>query len=332
MKNEVNLNKNERKVKIFVVIGIVLMTVLLFPQFSGPRMMNFAILGLIGAIQTMGLNIFFGYCGQINFGVAGFFAIGGYSVALSEKYLHSPFPINLLAAVIFAGIIALVISIFLVRLRGHSLALGTFAFSLAIYTSVSKGFKSFTGGEDGINLAPLMLFHGLKATDSFYYYLSVGIIVVCCWLSWTLRQSRVGRAMIEIAQNETAAISFGVNINKYIRLGLVLNGAMAGIAGGIFVKWAGWISPEHFGIMANIIVVLSLIVGGKGSIIGAIVGGLFMYILPQLMIGFAEYSMLSYGIILCIFLLFLPRGIVGEIEHLYLSRKIDRRASRTEGE
>jgi len=103
--------------------------------------MNFAIHGIIGAILTLGLNIFFGYCGQINFGVAGFFAVGGYTVALLEKYLHLPFIATLIAAIVLSGAISLFISIFLLRLRGHSLALGTFAFSLAVYTSVAKDLR-----------------------------------------------------------------------------------------------------------------------------------------------------------------------------------------------
>lgn len=317
------------KIKIFAYLGIFLIA-LLFPLFSGLRVMNFAIHGLIGAILTLGLNIFFGYCGQINFGVAGFFAIGGYSVALLEKYLHLPFIITLIAAVVLSGGIALLVSVFLVRLRGHSLALGTFAFSLAVYTSVAKGFKNFTGGEDGINLAPVMLFQGVRAGDTFYYYLAVGILIACCWLSWTLRESRVGRAMVEIAQNETAALSFGVNIDKYLRLALMLNGMIAGIAGAIFVKWCGWISPEYFGIMANMIVVLALVVGGIGTVAGSLVGGISMYILPLVLIRFAEISVLTYGIILSVFLLFLPRGIVGEIKHLYYNLKIKSKTSQAE--
>lgn len=317
------------KLKIVAYVGIFLIA-LLFPLFSGPRLMNFALYGLIGAILTLGLNIFFGYCGQINFGVAGFFAIGGYSVALLEKYLHLPFIITLIAATVLTGAIALLISIFLVRLRGHSLALGTFAFSLAVYTSVAKGFKNFTGGEDGINLAPVMLFQGVRAGDTFYYYLAVGVVIACCWLSWTLRESRVGRAMVEIAQNETAALSFGVNIDKYLRLALMLNGMIAGIAGAIFVKWCGWISPEYFGIMANMIVVLALVVGGIGTVAGSLVGGISMYILPLVLIRFAEISVLTYGIILSVFLLFLPRGIVGEIKHLYYNLKIKSKTSQAE--
>ena len=315
-----------------VLIGFIFVVALLFPLFSVPQLMNLAVLGLIGAILTLGLNIFFGYCGQINFGAAGFFAIGGYGVALLEEFLKIPFIMSMPLAIILSGITALLISIFLVRLRGHSLALGTLAFSLAVYTSVAKGFKNYTGGEDGINLAPVMLSSNSQAGEWFFYYLALAAVVACCWFSWTLRNSRVGRAMIEIAQNELAAVSFGVNISRHLRLGLMLNGIIGGIAGAIFVKWVGWISPEYFGLMANIIIVLALVVGGVGSIAGAVVGGIFIYILPQLMIRFGEISVLTYGIILCIFLLFVPGGIVGGILNIYRSSKAKLSDSLAEGE
>lgn len=329
--NRRDLKKEDGEGWIFAIILAVVLGALIFPMFSNPRVMNFVILGLIGAMLTLGLNIFFGYCGQINFGSGGFFAIGGYSIALLEKYLHTPFIINLLVAAMLGGVITLLMSIFLVRLRGHSLALGTFAFSLAIYTSVAKGFKSFTGGEDGIRLVPLELWHQLPASDTFYYYLIVTAVVACCWVNWTLRRSRVGRAMLGIAQNEVAAVSFGVDINRYLRLALVLNGVIGAVAGGIFVKWTGWISPEYFNIMSNITPVLSLVVGGAGNIAGAVVGGIFIHILPILMIGLAELSTLIYGVILCVFLLFLPRGIVGELRHRYHDHRIIRNVSKAAG-
>jgi len=325
-------NDADSRMRTLVLIGVLLLLALIFPMVSNPRVMNFAILGLVGAILTLGLNICFGYCGQINFGSGGFFAIGGYCIALLEESLHTPFVFNLLAAAIFGGVITLLMSMFLVRLRGHSLALGTFAFSLAIYTSVAKGFKSFTGGEDGIRLAPLVLWHETTASDTFYYYLIVAVLAACCWLSWTLRRSRVGRAMLEIAQNEVAAASFGVDINKYLRLALVLNGVIGAVAGGIFVKWAGWISPEYFNIMSNFTPVLSLVVGGVGNIAGAVVGGIFIHILPTLMIGLAEFSTLIYGVILCVFLLFLPRGIIGELQQRYYNRGIIRNVNKVAGE
>jgi branched-chain amino acid transport system permease protein len=322
---------NHKKVKTFVLIGVLIVG-LLFPLFSTPRIMNFAIIGLFGAILTLGLNVLYGYCGQINFGIAGFYAVGGYGTALLEKYLHMPFAVNLMIAVVLGGFLTLLISIFLVRLRGHSLVLGTIAFHMAIYTSITKGFKVFTGGEDGIKLAPIILFNKTQAGDFFYYYLIIAVIVVCCWVNWTLRNSRIGRAMVEIAQNEVAATSFGVNIERHLRLALIVNGVIAALAGGIFVKWAGWVSPEYFGIMPSIIPVLGLVVGGMGNIVGAVVGGIIMHILPILMIRFAELSTLLYGIILCIFPLFLNRGIIGEIQYQYLIRRMTRRLSRAEEE
>lgn len=300
----------------FILVGVLLLAALLFPFFTSSAMLYFSILGLVGAILALGLNVFFGYCGQINFGVAGFFAVGGYGVALLEKYLQWPFAVNLILAVTLTALVALLISPCLVRLREHGLALGTLAFALAVHTSVSKGFVDFTGGEDGISLAPLILFSGKRAGDWFYYYLLVAAVGACYWLNFTLRNSRVGRAMIGIAQNETAASIFGVPIDKFLRLALVLNGGIAGLAGGIFVKWAGWCAPEYFGLMTNVIILLAAVVGGVGNALGAMVGGILMYTLPQMLIFLGEFHVLFYGLILAVFLLFLPRGIVGETERL----------------
>lgn len=316
--------KNAEHIGRVVLFGVLIIVVLLFPMVCGGRILYLTILGLVGAILALGLNIFYGYCGQINFGAAGFFAIGGYGVALLEKYLHWPFAVNLILATILGGVITLLISFCLVRMRGHGLALGTLAFALAVYTAVSKGFVSFTGGEDGINLSHLILFQGKKAGDLFFYYLLLAAVGGCYWVSWVLRNSRIGRAMIGIAQNETAAASVGVDNRKYIRLALVLNGVMASLAGGIFVKWAGWCAPEYFNLMCNVIILLSVVVGGAGSALGALIGGTVMYILPQLLIFLAEFNVLFYGVILAVFLLFLPQGLAGEIKRLYFRFSSDR--------
>jgi len=322
---------NVGRLAFLAFMAILILVVLFFPFLCGGRILYLTIIGLVGAILALGTNIFFGYCGQINFGAAGFFAAGGYGVALLEKYLNLPFAINLILAVIIVGFLTLLISLCLVRMRGHGLALGTLAFALGIHASVSKGFVAFTGGEDGINLAPLILFNGSKAGDSFFYYLLVAAVAACYWVSWVLRNSRVGRAMVGIAQNETAAASVGVDIKKYLRIALVLNGVMGGLAGGIFVKWASWCAPEYFNLMCNVIILLSVVVGGTGSTLGAVVGGASMYILPQLLIALAEFHVLFYGVILAIFLRFLPRGIVGETQRLYYWLSLRRSTNRIEG-
>jgi branched-chain amino acid transport system permease protein len=292
-----------------------LVLVAAFPLFGSANAIYLAVLGLVGAVLALGLNIFFGYCGQINFGCAGYFAVGGYSMALLEKYVQPHFFLNLVLVVFIAGLVTWMTSHFLLRLRHHTLALGTLAFALAVYTAVSSGFVDITRGEDGMDLAPLFLF-GSKMGDAFFYYLLAGVAVMCYWVSHALRQSRIGRAMVGIGQNEIASVALGVDLKKILLLALLCNGIMAGLAGGIYVKWIGWASPEYFSLMYNVIIVLSVVVGGTGSGLGAVFGGALMFVLPQVLIGFARYQLLVYGLVLAAFILFLPKGITGAVRSL----------------
>jgi branched-chain amino acid transport system permease protein len=288
--------------------GAVIVAILLFPIFSSRITLHFAMVGLTGAILALGLNIFYGYCGQINFGSAGFFAIGGYGVALLDKYIQMPYFVSLFLSIVISGIIAFLMSRPLLRLREYMLALGTLAFGMAIYEAVSKGFTSYTGGEDGINISKLKIF-GTPAGDTFFFYLFLIAILLCYWVSYALRNSRTGRAMVSISQDETAATSLGVNINNYLIQAFMLSGMILTLAGGLFVKWTGWCSPEYFSLKNSILILLAVVVGGVGSAFGAIIGGLIMFILQELLVPLAIYEMLAYGIILCIFLLFMPKGI-----------------------
>jgi branched-chain amino acid transport system permease protein len=307
-----------------VIIGVMTMLVVMLPLIASHQVVYLLVLGLFGAVLALGLNIFFGYCGQINFGVAGFFALGAYGVALMEKYFHFHFLINLSVAFVITGLITWIISLCLLRLRHHTLALGTLSFSLAVYTAVSQGFTNVTGGEDGINLDSLFVF-GVKVGDVFYYYLLVFITGVCYLVNINLRNSRLGRAMVGIGQNETMARALGIDVNSVLLLGLLFNGLMAGIAGGLYVKWTGWASPEYFGMMCNVIVVVAAVLGGTGSAAGAIIGGVFMFMLPQLLISFATYQLLVYGAILGALILFMPSGIMGVIHSVALKLKADMR-------
>jgi branched-chain amino acid transport system permease protein len=292
--------------------GAALLIILLLPHFVSATGMHLAMVGLMGAISALGLNIFFGYCGQINFGVAGFLAIGGYGVALLERYTTIPYFISLIISVVASGLIAFFAGLALLRLREYMLALGTLAFGMAVYEAVAKGFTTVTKGEDGINLSRLGVF-GIPAGDTFFYYLFLFVTVLCWWISHALRNSRAGRAMLAISQNELAATSFGVNINKYIMQAFLVSNMMIAAGGGLFVKWMSWCSPEYFSMMTTISVVLAVVAGGIGSTFGVIIGGIVMFILREVLVPLALYDMLAYGIILCLFLLFMPRGIGGGI-------------------
>jgi len=296
-------------------ISIILVFLLVLPAFAKGNVMFLAILGLIGGIAALGANVFFGYCGQVNFGSAGFMAIGGYAVALLERDLHAPYFIGLVVGILASGLVALFISVFLLRLRHFVLGLGTTAFGLAIYSMAAKGFTDYTRGEDGISLMALQVFD-LQAGDKFFYYFALACIIGCVWVSYALRSSRIGRGMAAIAENEVAAAAMGVNINHYLRIALVLNGLLDGLAGGLLVKYLTFCSPEHFSLPYSILIFISVVVGGAGSALGAAMGGMMMFTISEILTPLALYHTLVYGVILGAMLLFMPEGIAGGIRSL----------------
>jgi branched-chain amino acid transport system permease protein len=298
-----------------VLGGAAIAAVLLYPLYGRGELSHVAIVGLMGSIAAMGLNVFYGYCGQINFGCAGFLAVGGYGVALMEKYTSFPYLACLILSILAAGLIALILSFPLLRLREYMLALGTLAFGLGVYEAVSKGFTRYTGGEDGIDMIALSFF-GKPVGDVFFFYVFLGATCLCFWVSHALRHSRTGRAMLAISQDETAAVSLGVNIESYLVKTFMLSGMMLALAGGLFVKWSVWCSPEFFGLMTSITILLAVVVGGVGSAFGAVIGGIVMFSVREFLVPLALYDMLAYGIILGLFLLFMPKGIRGGISFL----------------
>lgn len=299
--------------------AIAVLVIILFPIYGPSEGLHVAIIGLMGGVAALALNLFFGYCGQINFGTAGFMAIGGYGVALLEKYTGLPYFACLGISVFAAGLIAFVFSFPLLRLRHYVLALGTLAFGLGVYEVVSKGLSAYTGGEDGIDIEALTV-GATQMGDTFFFYLFLATNILALWISYALRKSRTGRAMVAISVHETASVSMGININLYLTKVFVLSGMILALAGGLFVKWSLWCSPEFFSLMTSISILLAVVMGGIGSALGACVGGAIIFSLREMLVPLALYDILAYGLILGIILLFMPKGITGGV--LILTKKI----------
>lgn len=297
-----------------IITLIVVMLLVLMPSFATDKMMFISIVGLMGSIAALGIYPFYGCCGQVNFGAAGFMAVGGYGVALLERDFQMSFAPALLISVLAAGAVGLIVSFFLLRLRHFVLGLGTMAFGLAVYSMVSKGFTEYTYGEDGISIGYLEI-AGI-APETFFYYAALLSVFACMWITYALRNSRTGRAMVAIAENEVAAHAMGVNINKYLRIALVINGLMCGLSGGLFVKYLAYCSPAHFMLTNSILIFVAVIVGGKTSVLGAAIGGFVMFTINELLTPLALYHTLVYGLILAGVLMFMPDGLVGQFSTL----------------
>ena len=298
----------------WILGGVILLLLLTLPLFATGFVMTVLILAEIGCILALSLNLLYGYCGQVNFGVAGFYAIGAYSCVLLQRNLHISYFLALPLAVAAGTLAGAVTGIPLLRLRGHMLALGTMAFSLAIYGYLGSGAE-FTGGENGINSPDLFIFGKLMG-DSFYYYFTLGGVILAFIFCRNVVGSKVGRAMKAIRDDEKVAEMSGINVFRYRLAAFVMNTTLAAFAGALLSEYTHWIGVDRFDISVNVLVLVMVCFGGLGSNVGALIGGATLMSLPEILSTFQSYRALATGLILILTLRFLPRGIAGALRQL----------------
>lgn len=299
-----------KKGKILIIVVVLLLLLIITPLFIGSRYVFLGMYAFFGAILTLAFDFSYGYCGLFNFALYGFLIFGGYVTAILIEKLGLPFLATLPISVVSATLFAYLIGKLLLRLRHWLFGLASLCFSMAIYTSVSRVFSKFTYGEDGIRLFPLFLF-GHKVDVLFYYYIFLVIAALCYYISYTVRSSKVGRAMRTIRSNETVSVSVGINIPKYLNLGFLVSSAFTALIGSLWVQANGWATPEFFTLGVNIKVFTAAIVGGVGNPLGAFMGGFLLFLLSQGSIVFEEYHGLFYGVVILLTLRFAPLGFVG---------------------
>jgi len=270
---------------------------------------------LIYAISALGLNIFMGFAGQINIGSAGFFCIGAYlptmlQIKLGWHYLTA-FPLT----VVLSLFVAWGMSYPLLRLRGHAMAIGTLSFAMAVHL-IAERFPILTGGADGIVVPPMALW-GRTMGNTFYYYLILVFTVAAYLICFLLVESRIGRAFRATRDDEAGAAAMGVDVDHYKRLAWVVNGVFAGVAGSLYAQQAGFLSPSTFSLWTNIIVLVMIVVGGLGTNLGSVAGAAIMTSLPYFLAAIQQYILLVQGLVLFIFLRFLPYGVIGTLARRY---------------
>lgn len=261
----------------------------------------------IAVIFALGLNLLFGYCGQISFGHAGFYAVGAYAVALTAPAVgYIP---SLFLALVVGMAVAMLIGFPLLRLRGHYLALGTLAFGITVEFLVLQG-GDVTGGPWGVSIDRPTVFDA-RLTAGHFYMLILVCTVVAFYFSRNLVNSRIGRAMQTIREDEALAMSVGVNTVLFKVAVFGISGAFAAIAGGLYAGLNLYITPELFDIRLSIGVVVMIVLGGAGTPMGPVIGAVLLTFLPELLHGFQEYAAMIYGLILLLVLRFMPGGLVG---------------------
>ncbi len=270
-----------------------------------------AIMSLMG----LSVNLVYGYTGQITIGHAAFFGIGAYCAALVEMHTGMSFWLATPLAALLAFAIGYVMGLPTMRLRHDYLAMATVGFNI-MFEVVVTNWADLTGGPSGLVGIPKATFFSHPVTGAAYYYVSMGSLLLCLLFCHNLVNSRVGRALVAIREQEEAASSLGVHTSHYKVVCFAVSAAFAAWAGSLYTHLNSFVSPETFGPHYSVLFLFMVVIGGKGSNIGAILGGIALTLLPELLHGFEEYNLLVYSILILIFIVFLPEGLIGVLGRL----------------
>ena len=265
----------------------------------------------IYGVFCTGLNFFMGYTGQASFGQNAFAALGGYgSAILTANYYWDPV-LALLVSMVLSGVIAAAVGYPTFRLRGHYLAMATFALGLITY-EISIEWNSLTQGYMGLSgIPPLGIGKYELVSEKHQLIVLTFVMLLGVWVSVRLRDSRFGRALRAIAGSEAAANALGINVARYKLAAFVVAAIYASVAGSLFAHFVGFISPEVFGASMVILSFTMLYLGGVGTTWGPIIGALIVSLLPEVLRGLKEMQDVVYSVVLIAILIFAPRGLSG---------------------
>jgi branched-chain amino acid transport system permease protein len=263
----------------------------------------------IYALTTIGLSLLMGYAGQISLGHAAFFGLGAYTSGLLTTLLGWNAWVAFAAATVFSALVGFIIAVPTLRLRGHYLAMATLGFGEIVYI-VFNSTVDLTGGPSGFGSIPRLSIAGFAFdNDVRFYYLAWFFVLVVIVFSLNIIHSRVGRALRSIHGSEVAANAMGVNTIRYKVQVFVLSAMYASIGGSLYAHFVTFVSPSSFGLMSSILLVTMVVIGGMASIWGAILGAAILTFLPEYLSGFQDYSVLIYGLLLMVIMIFMPRGL-----------------------
>jgi branched-chain amino acid transport system permease protein len=306
--------KDQRAIRMmgFLLLLIVLVAL---PQILGLFLSE--VLTIVGlyVLLGLGLNIVVGFAGLLDLGYVAFFAIGAYTTAVLTSPELGFFNLSFWQALPFVIIMGVISGVFLgipvLKMRGDYLAIATLGFGEIIRILVLSDFlRPWLGGAQGIAKIPKASIGCIElVTPQQIYYLILAGCLLVAFISWRLRDSKLGRAWMAVREDEDVAQALGVNLVTTKLLAFATGAAFSALSGAIFASKLSSVYPHSFNVMISINIVCLIIVGGLGSIPGVIVGAIALVGLPELLREFAEYRLLVYGAALVAMMILKPEGL-----------------------
>ena len=290
-------------------------------------------LSLIFAMLAIGLNIVTGIAGLLDLGYAAFFGVSAYYVAILGTGQLGGITVNVWwlypGSVVMAGLAGLIVAIPAIRMRGDYLALTTLAFgeiAFLLFTNLDRPIN-ITNGINGILSVPRpeIFGHTIGQSTEIWgrtftgptqmLYMNVAVFGIVVWYAWRLQYSRIGRAWNALRENEMAAVTLGVNRFRLKVLAFILGASTAGWAGSMLVIWQGAAFPANFMLFESIIILMIVVLGGRGSIPGVVLAAFLLTMTPEYLQFAAIYRHIIYGAVLLAVMIFRPQGLLGRQEY-----------------
>ena len=304
----------------YVRVSIMVALMIAAPLFLDVYYLSELGLLLVYVIAGVGLMILTGFTGQVSFGHAAFLGIGAYchSILMTAGL---PFIVSLILTVIFTGTVGMMLGRSASKMHGFYLAVATLAFLIIVETVIGE-WPDVTGGYAGFVVPDLQIFGFYFAEIWQQYYLDLGIALFALWVTANLFRSPTGRSFIAVRDSELSARSLGVNIEWVKIQAFGISAAVTGLAGVLLAHHLAFLSPETFGVLESLKLLLMIVVGGLGSIPGAIFGAIFVSLLPVAISILRDFlpgvignqaglEPMLFGLIIVLFIVFEPDGING---------------------
>jgi branched-chain amino acid transport system permease protein len=266
---------------------------------------------LIFAILAIGYDVLLGFTGLLSFGHIGLFAIGAYTSAILVTSTGAPFLVGLVGAAVLTGFVGVLIAIPALRIKGHYLTLLTLALGEVIRI-VIRSMEGLTHGAAGLSGIPRPEIFGVSFRQAIpLYYLLLLFAVLAILFVWRLKISRFGRAFMSIRDAEIGAEVCGVNTSRMKILAFGISAILAGVAGSLYAHTMRFISPEFFSLSLTVTLVAMVLIGGRGTIIGPVIGAAVLIALPEALRFVKDYYLIVFGLAIWLCVIGMPDGLAG---------------------